>query len=208
MTAAAAQAHDGRLVANLMHFARTLSAAGLPVGPGKVLDAVAAVEAVGITDRRDFYWTLHAVFVNRRDQREIFDQACHIFWRTPDLLGKMMSLLLPQLEDPNREQQPEMIRRLAEALHQDRGSQPQAPNEDREDVEIDATMTFSEREILRTMDFEAMSREETARAEAAIRRLRLPLNEVPIRRWEPDPRGLRADMRATLRAAVRAQDLV
>lgn len=199
---------QGRLLANLMYFARTLRAAGLPVGPGKVLDAVAAVEAVGITNRRDFYWTLHAVFVNRRDQREIFDQAFHIFWRNPDLLGKMMSLLLPQLEDPNREQQPEMIRRLAEALHQDRGAQPQAPNEEREDVEIDATMTFSEREILRTMDFEAMSREETARAEAAIRRLRLPLNEVPIRRWEPDPRGLRADMRATLRAAVRAQDLV
>src|SRR3954451_13572819 len=97
-----------------MHFARTLRAAGMPVGPGKVLDAVAAVEAVGITNRRDFYWTLHAVFVNRRDQREIFDQAFHIFWRNPDLLGKMMSLLLPQLEDPNREQQPEMIRRLAE----------------------------------------------------------------------------------------------
>src|SRR6266576_5181686 len=70
---------DGRLVANLMHFARTLRAAGMPVGPGKVLDAVAAVEAVGIHDRRDFYWTLHAVFVNRADQRVLFDQAFHVF---------------------------------------------------------------------------------------------------------------------------------
>ena len=32
-----------------MHFARTLRAAGLPVGPGKVIDAVAAVGTVGIT---------------------------------------------------------------------------------------------------------------------------------------------------------------
>ena len=56
-----------------MHFARTLRAAGLPVGPGKVLDAVAAVEEIGIADRRDFYWTLHAVFVNRADQRQLFD---------------------------------------------------------------------------------------------------------------------------------------
>src|SRR5437879_2792072 len=71
----------GRLLANLMHFARTLRAAGLPVGPGKVIDAVAAVRTVGITDRRDFYWTLHAVFVNRPDQRLIFDQAFHVFWR-------------------------------------------------------------------------------------------------------------------------------
>src|SRR5918911_2226252 len=115
--AATAQASDGRLVANLMYFARTLRAAGLPVGPGKVLDAVAAVEAVGITNRSDFYWTLHAVFVNRRDQREIFDQAFHIFWRNPDLLRKSMAMLLPQLRVPADEQAQEMIRRLAEALH-------------------------------------------------------------------------------------------
>ena len=44
------------------------------------------------------YWTLHAVFVNRRDQRELFDQCFHIFWRDPQLLERMMHLLLPQLE--------------------------------------------------------------------------------------------------------------
>ena len=84
-----ALAEDGRLVANLMHFARTLRAAGLPIGPGKVIDAVAAVRAVGITNRADFYWTLHAVFVNRPDQRPLFDQAFHVFWRNPELLKKM-----------------------------------------------------------------------------------------------------------------------
>src|SRR5438046_9631491 len=95
--ATAAPVHDGRLVANLMPVARTLRAAGMPGGPGKVLDAVAAVEAVGITDRRDFYWTLHAVFVNRADQRVLFDQAFHVFWRNPELLKKMLSLVLPEI---------------------------------------------------------------------------------------------------------------
>ena len=75
----------GSLLANLMHFARTLRAAGLPVGPGKVIDAVAAVRAIGITNRSDFYWTLNAVFVNRPDQRLIFDQAFHVFWRNPEI---------------------------------------------------------------------------------------------------------------------------
>ena len=89
--AAQLQAADGRLLANLMHFARTLRAEGLPVGPGTVLDAVAAVEAVGITDRRDFYWTLHAVLVNRADQRMLFDQAFHVFWRNPELLDRRAS---------------------------------------------------------------------------------------------------------------------
>src|SRR6516165_327739 len=108
----------GSLLANLMHFARALRAAGLPVGPGKVIDGVAAVQAIGITDRRDFYWTLHAVFINRPDQRLIFDQAFHVFWRNPELLKKMMGLVLPQLRVEGEEDQvAAMARRLAEALH-------------------------------------------------------------------------------------------
>jgi uncharacterized protein with von Willebrand factor type A (vWA) domain len=106
----------GRFATNIMHFARTLRAAGMPVGPGKVLDAIRAVEAVGLERRSDFYWTLHAVFVNRRDQRELFDQAFHIFWRKPDLLEKAMQLLLPQIEAPGAAAPQEIARRLAEAL--------------------------------------------------------------------------------------------
>ena len=87
----------GRLYQNIMYFARALRAAGLPIGPGKVLDALQAVRAVGLENRRDFYWTLHAVFVNRHDQEELFDQAFHIFWRNPQLLEKMLALILPQL---------------------------------------------------------------------------------------------------------------
>src|SRR5215475_15135650 len=117
----------GALLANLMHFARTLRAAGLPVGPGKVIDAVAAVEAIGITDRSDFYWTLHAVLVNRPDQRLIFDQAFHVFWRNPDLLKKMMGLVLPELRvDGVEDQGTAMARRLAEALHPDIGKEGEA----------------------------------------------------------------------------------
>src|ERR1700752_3960879 len=101
-----------------MHFAGALRAAGAPVGAGKVIDAVAAVRAIGIADRRDFYWTLHAVFVNRPDQRLIFDQAFHVFWRNPDLLKKMIGLVLPELRiDGEEDQGAAMVRRLAEALH-------------------------------------------------------------------------------------------
>ena len=34
----------GKLVDNIMHFGRVLRAAGIPVGPGAVIDAVQAVE--------------------------------------------------------------------------------------------------------------------------------------------------------------------
>jgi uncharacterized protein len=197
----------GALVANLMHFARTLRAAGLPVGPGKVIDAVEAVRTVGITDRRDFYWTLHAVFVNRPEQRLIFDQAFHVFWRNPELLKKMMGLVLPELRVEGEEDRgAEMARRLAEALHPKRDEAAGEPEET--ETEIDAVMTFSDREQLRGMDFEKMSLEELARAKAAIARLRLPVEDVPTRRFAPDRHGHRADLRATLRAALRSGGLI
>ena len=100
----------GKLVANLMHFARVLRRAGLPIGPGKVLAAVEAVTAVGIESRDDLYWTLHAVFVNRRDQKELFDQAFHVFWRNPKLLERMMALLLPEVRRPEGEAPEEIVK--------------------------------------------------------------------------------------------------
>lgn len=197
---------SGQLLANLMHFGRTLRAAGLPVGPGQVLRAVEAVRAVGIGTRADFYWTLHAVFVNRHDQRALFDQAFHVFWRNPQLLEKMMSMVLPQLRVPD-EAGPELIRRLAEALHPGHRDH-HARDAEESEVEIDSALTFSAQEVLRKMDFEKMSLEELTEAKALLARMRLPIREAPTRRFRPDPAGARADMRATLRAALRSADII
>jgi uncharacterized protein len=202
--------HDGasgKIATNIMHFARVLRAAGLPVGPGKVIEGIQAVQTIGVENRDDFYWTLHAVFVNRRDQREIFDQAFHVFWRNPKLLERMASLVLPSFVDPEAQQKAqEMNRRLAEALKQNPpetsgegdGKDPEEP-----DVTVDAVMTWSANEVLQETDFEKMSREELEAAKRAIAHMRLPIMEVPTRRFKRDARGNRIDMRATLRAAMR-----
>ena len=198
---------QGKIATNIMHFGRVLRAAGLPVGPGKVIEAIKAVETVGLENRDDFYWTMHAVFVNRRDQREIFDQAFHVFWRNPKLLERMSQLVLPSFVDPEAQQQAEeMNRRLAEALQQ----QTEMPGEgegnqddDEPDVTVDAVMTWSANEVLQRTDFEKMSKEELDAAKRAIAHMRLPIMEVPTRRFRRDSRGRRIDMRATLRAALR-----
>ncbi|WP_420565229.1 vWA domain-containing protein [Thalassobaculum sp.] len=197
----------GKLIQNIMHFGRTLRAAGLPVGPGKVLDAVEAVRVAGITNRRDFYWTLHAVFVNRRDQREIFDQAFHVFWRNPRLLERMLQMILPEFRgdaDEDREKGQEMNRRLAEALKSENpgGADPEEPEE--EEIELDAAMTWSDRELLREMDFEKMTAEEVLRAKQVIRDMRLPIAEIKTRRFRPSPQGHRVDLRRTMSATMRS----
>jgi uncharacterized protein with von Willebrand factor type A (vWA) domain len=188
-----------------MYFARTLRAAGLPVGPGKVLDAVRAARTVGVGSRHDFYWALHAALVNRREHQEIFDQAFHIFWRNPRLLERAMAMLLPQMRGAeNAEDEAEMSRRLAEAL----AREDRIAEEGEEEIEVDAIMTYSDRELLQRMDFEKMSAEEIAKAKRLIAAMRLPIMAVPTRRFRPDALGRRIDMRATLRAALRATDSI
>lgn len=194
---------DSRLAENVMFFARTLRAAGLPIGPGRVIDAVKAIEAVGIGTRDDLYWTLHAVFVNRRDQQPLFDQAFHIFWRNPQLLQKMIQAMLPSISVPREEADKgeEMSRRLAEALMARQGAREgeEAP----EQLELDAAMTYSARELLQTMDFEKMSTAEIEEAKRVIAAMRLPIMALPTRRFFPDRNGARVDIRATLRASLR-----
>ncbi len=193
---------EGKLVANIMHFARALRAAGLPIGPGTVIDGLRAVETVGVGNRQDFYWALHAVFVNRRDQRELFDQAFHVFWRNPRILERMMALILPDLGMEAEEEEEELSRRLAEALRGD--GEAEAEREPEPEIEIDAAMTYSSREQLQARDFEKMSAEEVALAKEAMGRMRLPAMAVPTRRFRPSARGRRIDMRATLRASLRS----
>src|ERR1044072_7501423 len=113
---ASPERRHGMLANNIVHFARTTRTAGLRDSPGRVLRAGEAVEAADLKKRGDFYWTLHSVFVNRRDQREIFDQAFHVYWRNPRLLEKMMEMLLPQVGVPAEPDKKELSRRLQDAL--------------------------------------------------------------------------------------------
>ena len=201
---ATGQEEGGHIAANIMHFARVLRAAGLPIGPGQVIDAVQAIKSTGLGRRDDFYWTLHAVFVNRRDQRELFDQAFHIFWRNPQILERMMSMVLPSAELGEAEKpEAEVSPRIAEALAAGASPQDDIQTRESEKIEFDATLTFSREEVLREIDFEKMSAAEIKAAKAAMRRIRLPIRDIPTRRFRANKAGARADMRATLRAALR-----
>ncbi|HWL68370.1 MAG TPA: VWA domain-containing protein [Geminicoccus sp.] len=196
----------GRLALNIMHFARTLRAAGMPVGPGHVLRAMEAVRTVGIGRRDDFYWALFSVFVARREHKELFDQAFHIFWKDPRLLERLMQMLLPQIRpDENFKQTDQPNRRLAEALAPQRlpGQGEDEGELAEEEIELDMSLTWSDKELLQKKDFEQMSADELEEAKREIARLRLPIVDVPTRRFRADALGSRVDMRKTLRNSLR-----
>lgn len=196
----AATSSPGKLAANVMHFARVLRGAGLPVGPGKVIDALRALEIAGLARRDDVYWTLASVLVDRHEQMPLFDQAFHIFWRDPQLMERAMQLLLPKVHGRgSTEPRPQASGRIAAALL------PRAVDllpEQR--IDTVAALTFSAREALQHKDFDSMSVEELSAARAAIATLRFSLPAIPTRRFTAAPNGPRFDLRASLRAAARS----
>jgi uncharacterized protein len=204
MPVAAVQPSSGKLAANIMHFARVLRGAGLPVGPASVLDALDAAQSGSLRTRDDFYWTLHAILVKRREHKEIFDQAFHVFWKKPKMLEQLMQLMFQQItraasdkpKDPG-------FRRLAEAMF-DRNETQSWRQENPEALELDATLTASADDILRAKDFEQMTLEEQMQARKAIALLRMQRRETRTRRYQPDFSGERIDMRRTLRQSLRS----
>ena len=196
---------EGRIAENIMYFARLVRSVGLAVGPGKVLDAIKAVELVGIGSQDDLYWVLFSLFVNRYDQRELFDQAFHIFWRNPRIMERMMGAMLPTVRIEQDDLQ-EMSRRLSEAMAT--GNEYSKPNQDSEQIEFDASFTFSDNEVLQDKDFEDMSAKEIAQAKKAIEQLRLPIMNVSTRRFQRSGTKRQVDMRTTLRAALRSPDSI
>ena len=194
---------EGRLAQNILWFARALRKAGLPLGAARVLDAVRAVQAVGFGGREDFYWTLHACFVSRPEHRAVFAQVFRLYWRDPQYLEHMMSLLLPALRGVQEDRPPDPAeKRAAQALLD--GQFPEfatteAP--ENEQIEIDASATHSPQERLRHLDFEQMSVEEVAAAKRMLAQMRLPVAPLPARRYAAGA-GLRIDMRRSLRASL------
>lgn len=196
---------DGKLAHNIAHFARALRRAGLPIGPGRVVDAIQAVAAAGFTEKVDFFWTLHACFVSRPEHRPVFEQVFRLYWRDPQYLEHMMSLMIPAVRGVQDERIAEAAeKRAAEALLDGRMDDIPPPDtgEGGEEVEIDATATASAEERLRTLDFEQMSVAEVAEAKRMLARLSLPVKPLLTRRMTADATG-RVDARRTLRLAIR-----
>ena len=195
---------DGKLAHNIAHFARALRKAGLPIGPGRTLDAVNAVAAAGFDRREDFYFTLQAIFVSRPEERALFAQVFRLFWRDPRYLDHMMSLMLPQVHGVQEDRIAQAAeKRAAEALLD--GQLPPAPKDQPEgdQIEIDATATMSSEERLKTLDFEQMAADEIAAAKRMLAKLALPVQPLKTRRAAASTLTARVDSRRTLRNAMR-----
>lgn len=196
------RAGEGKLADNIVYFARTLRKAGMKVGPASVNDAIEAVMTAGIGTRDDFYWTLHSVLVTRHEDSVIFDEAFRLFWRSRELVEKLLAMFSPTAPETREKAKKRAAEsRVADAMFE--GQKNRRPEETVPEVEFDARMSFSTREVLRNKDFAQMTAAELTDAKKALAALQLPHDMVRTRRFMPSTRKQRVDPRRTLRAAMR-----
>ncbi|RVT49803.1 vWA domain-containing protein [Rubrivivax albus] len=192
----------GRLADNVMHFGRVLRAAGMPVGSDRILTALQALQVAGLESRRDFHAVLAACMVDRAEHRELFDQAFHLFWKDPDIEGRMRALLLPKVKAQGGPPPTTENRRLGAALFPN-PPQPEPETPPKEELELEATMSWTQREVLRQADFETMTPDEWRAAQKLLAKLALVFEPLPSRRMQRAAHPGRIDWRATMAGMAR-----
>jgi uncharacterized protein with von Willebrand factor type A (vWA) domain len=195
----------GELAGNIAQFVHALRRAGVKVGSSQLHTALEAVSAAGFTRREDFYWVLRSTLITRPEHFETYHQVFRLFWRTPDFIERMMEVMLPVLQTlaPDRGPPKAAERRAKEALAYEAPKASEERAADRQQIDIDARLSWSKAELIRSRDFEQMSAQELAAAAEAIRLLTLPAPPLRTRRLTPAAEGRSPDMRAMLRRSMR-----
>jgi uncharacterized protein len=193
----------GHLAENVMHFGRVLRQAGMPLPTDRIQLALTALQVAGLESKRDFHDTLAACFIDRVEHIELFDQAFNLFWRDPDLAGRLMEMLLPRVKGKTERAPAPENRRLGDALFPHQPNRRDEPPPPPEEIEVDTTLTWNDRELLRKADFETMTSDEWRAAQALLRKLVLLFEPITTRRAERASRPGKPDGRATLQAMAR-----
>src|SRR5450631_3673026 len=108
----------GQIADNVVGFARALRAAGIPVGPGAVIDALNALQVIEIGNRADVFTTLESIFVKRHEHALVFAQAFDLFFRREQ--GNIHMLDSVPLPREAQKSPPPASRRVQEAFAQSR----------------------------------------------------------------------------------------
>ncbi|MET0380073.1 MAG: VWA domain-containing protein, partial [Spongiibacteraceae bacterium] len=163
---------------------RRMRAAGYAVGPSRIVTAVEAAAAVPLR-KDDLRAALQAAMVDRPEQRAPFRALFEALWLEPPAAAR--SVVWGDDEAGSGR---------ADGLGDLAGFGSGKPRPSSEQEELDA--------LLARLEFSTMGQVELEAVKAAIRELDLPGLTMKTRRFAPNARGQRIDLRATLRDQFRS----
>jgi uncharacterized protein with von Willebrand factor type A (vWA) domain len=174
------------LVSHVVTFGRVLREAGLEIGPGRVADALRALDAVDLARQEDVYFALRQTFVSRHDELELFDRAFNAWFLRAPVLAPVRSRVTA-----------DVLARAVEAP--ERRGKEDGDEDAGEPLELGASV----QELLRDKDFAELSGDELRRVRDLIARIARMRPRRLSRRRTSDPRGDRLDVRRMIRRSLR-----
>jgi len=190
---------EPKLVSNLLLFGRLLRAAGVHVHRERMVDAIQAIEWVGVASRTDLRATLCALLVHRHEDLPLFNQAFDLFFRAHGT--STLDLPLFSLGERARV----VTRRDAGAPQR---LDVESPESDAAAAAAFALGAYSTVEVSRTKDFADFTAAELEAARRLLLRLRWQPGIRRTRRWS---RALRGDIdmpRVLRRNVMRGGELI
>jgi len=157
------------------------------------MDLVAALQIIEIGRRSDFYYAARGLLVHRREDIAPFDEAFEFFWRSRG--RELTSLDLRALGERRRYRRPQIVPPPLQKLASSVAASDEPPI-------LQATMTWSQREVLRHKDFGDLSAGE-------LDAVKVMMSEIVWRVRQRRTRRLRSghgrlpDLRRTIRRNLR-----
>ena len=176
------------LVSHVVTFGRVLREAGLEIGPGRVADALRALDAVDLTRQEDVYFSLRQTLVSRHDELDLFDRAFSAWF-----------LRAPVLPPARSHGTAEVLTRVGQAPSDALRGKDESDEETGEPLELGA----SAQELLRDKDFADLTGDELRRVRDLIARIAGTRPRRLSRRRTSDSRGERLDVRRMIRRSLR-----
>ncbi len=204
---------------NLLRFGRRLRSAGLPVGPGQILEFVEALDRVSLNRYDDVYHAARATLVTRPEQLVAFRAEFEQFWY--DLLQERM---MPLEEYLSSDEQQGGKPRQGDTAEDRKNANGQAASGEAErqvlaiegvddggdigeseeyETPPEDVLLFSAREALRKKDFARFTDEEIAEARRIMADMSWRLSTRETRRRQKATHGDFIDYRRTLRGSMK-----
>lgn len=181
---------------NVLQFGRVLRRAGVDLSHMRLVEAVGALEDIGLGQRDDVRATLSALLVHRRDDLKVFELAFEAFFRS-DHLAFPAALLGEGADAPAAT--PEQSFGVAAIATAEDAVDESAPPELRG--------AYSAIAGLRTKDFAEFTPAELDHARRVLQQLPWSAPQRRTRRWKRSRSGA-IDLRATLRTPLMRGDLI
>lgn len=180
----------GDLTSHVVGFCRRLRTSGLPVGPKEIVDALRALSAVDVGDRRECYLALRTVLTSRKDDLAVFDSVFEEFWNPPAEAGDY-GPRQPQPLDAAGDGQgpPPALLEWLDAALAGQGEEPMP--------------AYSPVETLTQKDFSAFTAEELSEVTRLVIAIARRVATRLGRRTRAAQRRGRVDLRRTIRASLR-----